>query len=102
MKKNRPLVSIVIVNWNGKNYLEKCLSSLSKISFRSVEIIVVDQNSTDGSQSLVKRKYPKVVLVENKENTGYVGGNNTGVSYAKGEYLLILNNDIEVTKGFLE
>src|SRR3989344_2595255 len=101
MSKNS-LVSIIIVNWNGKNYLQKCLSSLNKITYYPTEIIVVDQNSSDGSQRLVKRKYPKIKLIENKENTGYVGGNNLGVSEAKGKYILILNNDIEVEKNFLE
>src|SRR3990167_8837422 len=101
MSKNS-LVSIIIVNWNGKNYLQKCLSSLNKITYYPTEIIVVDQNSSDGSQRLVKRKYPKIKLIENKENTGYVGGNNLGVSEAKGKYILILNNDIELEKNFLE
>lgn len=101
MDKN-PLVSVIVVNWNGKEYLSKCLSSLGKIFYKNTEIIVVDQNSSDGSQLLVKTKYPKVRLIENKENTGYVGGNNLGVSKAKGKYILILNNDIEVERNFLE
>ena len=97
-----PLVSAIVVNWNGKEYLSKCLFSLGKISYKNLEVIVVDQSSTDGSQSLVKTKFPKVKLIENKENTGYVGGNNLGVSSAKGKYVFILNNDIEVEKDFLE
>lgn len=103
MKKNSfPLVSVIVVNWNGKKYLQKCLSTLSDISYKNIEIIVVDQNSTDGSQNLVKKIFPKVILVENKNNTGYVGGNNLGAKRATGKYILILNNDIEVDTHFLE
>lgn len=101
-KKKNPPVSIVIVNWNGKKYLEKCLLSLQKVTYKPLGIIVVDQNSKDGSQEMVKKKFPKIFLIKNKENIGYVGGNNLGVKKAKGKYILILNNDIEVEKNFLE
>lgn len=96
------LVSILIVNWNGKFYLEKCLKSLSNVSYKNIEIIVVDQSSTDGSVEMVRKKFPKVFLICNSDNTGYVGGNNLAAQNARGKYLLILNNDIEVEKDFLE
>lgn len=97
-----PLVSLVIVNWNGKKYLHDCLKSLQKISYKEIEIIVVDQNSTDGSQEMMRKYFPKVLLIQNKENTGFVGGNNTGVAKAKGKYAMLLNNDTEVDKHFIE
>lgn len=100
MKK--PLVSIIIVNWNGKKYLEMCLKSLAKISYKNVETIVVDQNSVDGSADFVSKKFPKTKIIRNKQNTGYVGGNNSGVSKSRGKYIIILNNDIEVDSNFLE
>lgn len=99
---NHPLVSLLIVNWNGKFYLEKCLKSLSKISYKNAEIIVVDQNSSDGSVDLVRKKFPRTILICNSDNTGYVGGNNLAAQNANGKYIVILNNDIEVDKGFLE
>lgn len=102
MKKNKPLVSLIIVNWNGKKYLSSCLRSLSQVTYRPIEIIVVDQNSSDGSQPFVKKNYPNVMLIENETNTGYVGGNNLGVTKARGKYAMILNNDIEVDKNFLQ
>lgn len=104
MKRNskNPRVSIVIVNWNGKKYLQKCLVSLGSTTYKNIEIIVVDQCSIDGSVELVRQKFPKIKLICNSDNTGYVGGNNLGAQNATGKYLLILNNDIEVTSGFLE
>lgn len=97
-----PKVSIVIVSWNGKAYLEKCLLSLRKATYSYVEVIVVDQNSIDGTADMVRKKFPEVILICNSDNTGYVGGNNLGVQNASGKYILILNNDIEVDKNFLE
>lgn len=93
---------MLIVNWNGKAYLEKCLLSLSKISYKNIEIIIVDQNSTDGSIELVRKKFPNVKLICNPDNTGYVGGNNLAAANAQGKYMIILNNDIEVEEDFLE
>ena len=96
------LVSIIILNWNGKNFLKNCLDSLEKLTYSPVEIIVVDNNSTDGSQLLVKKNYPKVILIENKKNYGFAKSNNIGYKAAHGTYALVLNNDTIVTQGFLE
>lgn len=95
-------VSIVIVNWNGKKFLKNCLDSLKKITYSPVEIIVVDNNSTDGSEAYVKKYYPKVKLIENEKNYGYAGGANIGGKHANGSYILFLNNDTVVTPGFIE
>ncbi len=97
-----PLVSIVILNWNGKNHLTRCLGSLSKMSYKPVEVIVVDNHSSDGSQAVVRNKFSWVRLIENKENLGYSGGNNVGIRASRGRYIFILNNDTEVDKNFLE
>lgn len=99
MKK---LVSVVVLNWNGKKHLRNCLTSLSYVTYRPLEIIVVDNNSFDGSQNLVKKEFPTVRLIENKKNLGYSAGNNIGISQSKGEYVFILNNDTKVEKGFLQ
>jgi len=98
MKK---LASIIIVNWNGKEYLKNCLTSLKDQDYENIEIIFVDNNSNDGSIDYVKNNFPEVKVVSNKENLGFVGGNNVGYRYAAGEYVLILNNDTQVTKTFL-
>src|SRR3989344_355191 len=97
-----PSVSIIVLNWNGKSFLKSCLDSLKKITYSPLEIIVVDNNSIDGSQEFVKKNYQKVSLIENKKNYGFAQGNNIGFRAAKGDYILFLNNDTVVTPNFLE
>src|SRR3989344_1603440 len=95
-------VSIVIVNWNGKKFLKNCLDSLQKLTYNTVEIIVVDNNSIDGSGAFVKKYYPKVKLIENDKNYGYAGGASIGCKHVSGSYVLFLNNDTVVTADFIE
>jgi len=92
-----PLVSAVIVNFNGKKLLRSVLGSIKKSKFKDFEIIVVDNASTDGSQKILKEKYSSVKLVENKINLAYSGINN-GIKYCKGKYIFFLNNDMEIEK----
>ncbi len=98
----KPLVSVVILNWNGRSHLIKCLASLEKVTYKPLEIIVVDNNSSDDSTLIVKKKFREVRLVQNKLNRGYSGGNNDGIKASKGKYIFILNNDTEVEMSFLE
>lgn len=87
-------LSIIIVNYNGKNYLKDCLDSITNYcSTISNEIIIVDNNSSDGSQQYLKENYPDVRLFEKKENLGFGKANNLGVKNSKGDYILLLNND---------
>lgn len=95
-----PKVSIVIVNYNGKSLLDTLLKSISKLSYKNYEIIVVDNNSTDGSREFIKKNHKKVKLVENKVNLGYAGIN-SAIKFCKGRYTLFLNNDIELDKNSL-
>jgi GT2 family glycosyltransferase len=94
-------VSIIIVNWNGLHHLKKCLPTLKKITYPNYEIILVDNASKDKSIEYVKRFYPKIKLILNRNNLGFAGGNNVGYKKATGEYILFLNNDTEVMKDFL-
>lgn len=96
------LISVIIVNWNGEKWLSKCLSSISKQDYKQFEIIFVDNGSTDNSVSYVKKNFPKVKVILNKENLGFAGGNNVGYKHAKGEYIFLLNNDTWVEKDFLK
>lgn len=98
----RTKVSIIILNWNGKKFLKNCLISLKKVNYQPLEIIVVDNHSSDGSQDYVKRFHPQVKLIENRENYGFAKGNNLGFKAASGDYLLFLNNDTQVTPDFLK
>src|SRR5258708_22997252 len=97
---NKPLVSILIVNWNGAELLPKCLNSLRKQSYNNIEIIVNDNNSSDNSIEVLK-KFKEVRLIKSKENFGFAGGNNVAIKPAKGKYVLLLNTDTVVTKDFL-
>lgn len=97
-----PLVSIIIVNWNGKENLEECLNSLFTITYSPFETIVVDNGSTDGSVDLIKEKFPSVKLILANKNLGFAQGNNLGYKKSKGDYILLLNNDCIVTKNFLD
>lgn len=96
MKKEMPLVSIIIVTWNGKHWLEQCLPSLKKQSYKHTEIIIVDNNSTDGTISWVSHVYPDVSLINSKSNVGFAEGNNLGYAKATGELIYFLNNDTQL------
>ncbi|MBI2655705.1 glycosyltransferase family 2 protein [Candidatus Woesearchaeota archaeon] len=95
-----PKVSIVIVNYNGKILVDALLKSISKLSYKNYETIVVDNSSTDGSREFVRKNYKKTKLVENKINLGY-SGINSALKFCSGEYLLFLNNDMELDKNSL-
>ena len=95
-------VSIIVLNWNGKKFLKNCLDSLAQLTYPQLEIIVVDNNSKDGSQEFLKENYRKAILIENKENYGFAKGNNIGLKASTGDYILILNNDTVVAPNFLE
>jgi GT2 family glycosyltransferase len=97
-----PLVSVIIVNWNGKHLLGDCLDSLLNQSFKDFEIIVVDNGSQDGSVEYIKRRYPNVRLVDLPENRGYAGGNNEGIRIAKGTFIAFLNNDTWIDPAWLD
>ncbi len=96
-------VSVIIVNYNVKYFLEVCLHSVTRAGEGlDTEIIVVDNNSYDDSCAMVKEKYPHVTLIENKDNKGFSKANNQGVAVAKGEYILFLNPDTVMPEDFLK
>lgn len=91
-------LSIIIPSYNTKDLLERCLDSVfesTKKSTFSVETIVVDNGSTDGSIDLVKKKFPQVKIIKNESNIGYGKANNQAIKQAKGRYILLLNSDIK-------
>jgi GT2 family glycosyltransferase len=90
-------LSVVIVNYNVKHFIEQCLFSVLKASENiACEIFVVDNNSVDGSVTIIKDKFPQVNLIVNKANTGFSVANNQAIRLAKGEYVLLLNPDTVV------
>jgi GT2 family glycosyltransferase len=96
-----PLVSIIIVNYNGKSLLQTCFKSLSKILYPNFEIILVDNNSIDDSVEYVKTNYPDTKIVQLDKNYGFAYPNNMGAKIAKGKFLLFLNNDTVVQPNFM-
>jgi GT2 family glycosyltransferase len=90
-------LSVVIVNYNVKYFLEQCLNSVRRAcEGLQTEVFVVDNNSVDGSIKMVREKFPEVILIENKDNTGFSKANNQAIKISKGEYVLLLNPDTVV------
>jgi len=102
MRKN-PLVTIIIVNWNGGSVLDDCLKSLSRISYSNFKIVLVDNGSSDGSEELVGKYFSRsrYKVIKNKKNLGFAGANNQALGDTDGKYILLLNNDTKVEKNFL-
>jgi len=100
MKNKIPLVSVVMLNYNGLKYLKRTISPILKLDYPNYEFIIVDNGSTDGSIEFIK-KLKKIKLIENKENLGYGKGKNIGVKHAKGEFVLLLDNDIVINNFLL-
>lgn len=95
------LISVIIPNWNGEKLLPVCLDSLRRQTHAEREIIVVDNDSRDGSLSLLRARYPEVRIVEMGRNAGFTGAVNEGIRQASGEVVAILNNDTEVDERWL-
>lgn len=97
-----PLVSIILINWNQPALTAACLSSLERCTYPALEVIVVDNGSADDSVAQLRASFPDVQIIEAGENLGFTGGNNLGMRAARGEYVMLLNNDTEVDPGFVE
>ena len=100
---DNPDISVVIVGWNAKHYLELCLESLmSARPRRSMEIIVVDNASSDGSPEMILARFPDVQLIQSRDNLGFAKGNNLALSQARGRYIALVNPDVIVFPGCLD
>jgi hypothetical protein len=90
---SRPLVSVVVVNYNGASILTGCLDAVLRQDYTAVEIVVVDNASTDGSAEIVKHTFPGARLIRSQQNRGFAGGANLGYAEARGRYVALLNSD---------
>ncbi|MEX1240910.1 MAG: glycosyltransferase family 2 protein, partial [Cyclobacteriaceae bacterium] len=97
-----PLVSIITVNYNQTQVTRELLASLRNITYPSVEIFVVDNGSIDDSILSLREEFPDINIIQTNSNLGFAGGNNVGIKASRGEFILLLNNDVEVTPRFLE
>jgi GT2 family glycosyltransferase len=97
-----PKVTIVILNWNGQQYLEKFLPSVLATTYENLEVIVSDNGSTDGSVALITQKFPKVQLVRLDQNYGFAKGYNLTLEKVEADYFALINSDVEVRSGWLE
>ena len=95
-------VSIIIVNWNGKEFLKSCLKSIFNQTYSNFEVIVVDNHSFDESVDFIKDNFPDVKIIELDKNYGFAKAANIGIKKATGKYILILNNDIILQPDSLE
>ncbi|MEF8795199.1 MAG: glycosyltransferase family 2 protein [Salinivenus sp.] len=96
-----PRVSIVIVSWNARPLLQKCLPSVLATDYPDFEVIFADNASTDGSAAWIAREHPTVKIVRHPENWLFCRGNNAALPHATGDLILFLNNDVEVPPGWL-
>jgi GT2 family glycosyltransferase len=99
-----PSVSVIIVNYNNKKFLEKCIGSVFRSNYPNFEVVFVDNASKDGSVDFVKERFgskSSLTIVQNSENLGFAEGNNAGMRHAAGKYFVLLNNDTEVDKNWL-
>jgi GT2 family glycosyltransferase len=96
-----PPVSIVILTWNGKPLVQRCLPSVVATDYPNLEIILADNASSDGTAAWVAREYPEVKIVRHPENKYFAGGNNAALPHTTGRFVVLLNNDVEVPPNWL-
>lgn len=96
-----PLVSIIVLNWNGKDCIGQCLESLDAQTYTNREIIVVDNASSDGSPEFVRKEFPHIRLIVNDRNLGFSKGNNVGINAARGDLIALFNHDAVATPEWL-
>jgi GT2 family glycosyltransferase len=98
----KKLVSVIVVNYNRREFLLRCLASIGRQTYRPVEVIVVDNGSSDGSVEVAREKFLDIRLIINETNQLYCRAQNQGLEIARGDYILALNNDVVLKEDFLE
>lgn len=101
MTLDYPLVSVIVLNFNGRRFLEECFSSLERVDYPNFEVVMVDNKSSDHSVEYVREHFSSVRVIEAPENNGFSAGNNIGIKETYGKYVFLLNNDTICTPDFL-
>lgn len=101
VEKEEKLISVITVNWNGEKWIKKYLLSLKKQTYKNIEIIIVDNNSSDNSLKIALTIFPEIKIIKNRENYGLAKATNIGVKKAIGKYILFINNDTWFEKDFI-
>jgi GT2 family glycosyltransferase len=96
-----PLVTIIVLSWNGSKHIFKCLEYIGKQTYPNIEVIVVDNNSTDGSIQTILKLYPTYNFFLNKQNLGYAAGMNQGIIQSSGDFIIPLNQDVCLHENFV-
>ena len=96
-----PSVSVVILNWNGKSFLERFLPSVLNSDYENLQVIVADNDSTDDSISYLQTFYPQVQIIQNPQNEGFSKGYNLALQKVDTEYFILLNSDVEVRRNWI-
>ncbi len=102
MLKKQPLVAVVILNWNGRKFLEDFLPSVVASTYPNLNVVMADNGSTDDSIAFTKQHYPNVEIVVNEENYGFAGGYNEALKKVEADYYVLLNSDVEVSPNWIE
>lgn len=97
-----PLISVVILNWNGLDDTLQCLDSVEELSYQNIEVVIVDNGSKGSLKPLEKRTSNKIKLIKNPVNLGFAGGEVSALAHCKGEFILLLNNDATIDKNAIE
>lgn len=99
---DKPLVAIVILSWNGKHYLEQFLPSVITTTYLPIEFYVIDNASTDDTQQFLQTHYPQIKIIRLKKNEGFAKGYNVGLEQITADYFVLLNQDVEITSGWID
>ena len=97
-----PKIAVVILNWNGRKFLQEFLPSVEKTTYANMELVIADNGSTDDSLDFISQQYPKIRVIRMSKNLGFAKGYNEALKQVEADYYVLLNSDVEVAPGWLE
>ena len=97
-----PKIAVVILNWNGRKFLQEFLPSVEKTTYANMELVIADNGSTDDSLEFISQQYPKIRVIKMSKNLGFAKGYNEALKQVESDYYVLLNSDVEVSPGWLE